>query len=128
MRKIYVANMQFFLYCVCGGLGVIADFGVYFFCLSYDFSYQVANVYGYLFGTCVSFVLNRKLTFQVSDQVLRRFLVFLGVAILGFLVSAFMLWLMIDVCNISQVMAKSLTLPLVVALQYTLNRRITFFK
>ncbi len=120
--------MQFILYCVCGGLGVLADSVIYFFCLNYDFSYQVANAYGYLFGTCVSFVLNRKLTFQVSDQVLRRFLIFLGVAIFGFLLSAVMLWLMIDVCNISQVMAKFLTLPLVLGIQYTLNRRITFFK
>ncbi len=120
--------MQFILYCVCGGLGVLADSVIYFFCLNYDFSYQVANAYGYLFGTRVSFVLNRKLTFQVSDQVLRRFLIFLGVAIFGFLLSAVMLWLMIDVCNISQVMAKFLTLPLVLGIQYTLNRRITFFK
>jgi putative flippase GtrA len=118
--------MRFFLYCACGGLGVFFDFILYFLCLNYGFSYQIANACGYLLGTCVSFILNRKLTFQVSDQVLRRFLIFLGVAIFGFLVSVFMLWLMVDICNISQEVAKFLTLPVVVGVQYTLNRRITF--
>jgi putative flippase GtrA len=86
----------------------------------------VANAAGYLAGTLVSFVLNRKITFGVRDQVVRRLALFLGVAAMGFLTSALLLWLLVDVLAIEARYAKLLTLPVVVVLQFSLNRWITF--
>lgn len=118
--------MQFILYCLCGGIGVSVDYSIYYFALRLGFWYQAANSLGYLAGTLVSFSLNRKITFGINDQIAQRLLIFLGVAAIGFSGSAFILWLMVDVLSIDAMLSKSLTLPLVVIIQFSLNRRLTF--
>jgi putative flippase GtrA len=120
--------MQFLLYCLCGGIGVTTDFLVYYVALTLGFWYQAANVLGYLVGTLVSFFLNRKITFGVRDKLTSRLATFLGVAAIGFSASALMLWLMVDVFSIDAKISKLLTLPLVVMIQFSMNRRITFGK
>lgn len=141
--------MQFLLYCLCGGIGVTTDYIIYTSALTFGLWYQAANVLGYLSGTLISFFLNRKITFDVCDNLVRRLIIFIGVAVIGFLVSALMLWLMVDIWSVQakiakfialpnyfyQVfgtdkadakIAKLLTLPVVVIIQFFLNRRITF--
>lgn len=118
--------MQFFLYCLCGGLGVTTDYAVYYSALTFGLWYQGANVLGYLSGTLVSFFLNRKITFGVHDRIAQRLAIFLGVAAVGFSASALMLWLLVDVMTADAKIAKLLTLPVVVVVQFSLNRRITF--
>lgn len=118
--------MQFLLYCFCGGIGVLTDFGVYYVLLAQGVWYQFANIFGYLAGTLISFFLNRLITFRVRDSLVGRLMMFLGVAIAGFATSTVLLWLFVDAIQMDSKLAKLLTLPLVVVLQYSLNRKITF--
>jgi putative flippase GtrA len=118
--------MQFLLYCLCGGIGVTTDYVIYYSALTLGLWYQVANVLGYASGTLVSFFLNRKITFGVHDKVAHRLAIFLGVAAIGFSASALMLWLMVDVMVVDAKIAKLLTLPVVVAIQFSMNRHFTF--
>jgi putative flippase GtrA len=118
--------MQFFLYCLCGGIGVATDYLIYFSALTFGLWYQGANALGYLSGTLVSFFLNRKITFGVHNKVARRLAIFLGVATLGFSASILMLWLMVDVMSIDPKISKLLTLPVVVIIQFSMNRKLTF--
>lgn len=117
---------QLLLYLVCGGMGVASDFGLYLGLIAAGLHYQAANVAGYASGTLVSFALNRTVTFGIRDRTARRLASFLLVAATGYSVSGVMLWMMIDVAALSPTIAKGLTLPVVVALQFTLNRSITF--
>jgi putative flippase GtrA len=117
---------QLFLYLVCGGLGVASDYGLYLSLIAAGLHYQVANVAGYAAGTLVSFALNRIVTFGMRDRTGRRLASFLLVAATGYSVSVAMLWLLIDQAALNPAIAKGLTLPVVVALQFTLNRSITF--
>jgi putative flippase GtrA len=117
---------QFFLYCLCGGIGVSTDYLIFYYVLNFGLWYQGANLLGYLAGTLVSFFLNRKITFGAQDKVVRRLTFFLGVAAIGFSASAVLLWLMVDVISLDPKIAKLLTLPVVVILQFSLNRRISF--
>ncbi len=118
--------MQFILYCVCGGIGVTTDYLVYHASVQAGLWYQSANILGYLSGTIISFCLNRIITFKARDKVAQRFATFLGVAGLGFTASAIMLWVLVAYMNIDEKVAKLLTLPVVVVIQFLLNRRITF--
>lgn len=117
---------QFLLYCLCGGLGVSTDYAVFYLSVTAGVWYQGANLLGYVAGTLLSFALNRVLTFGMRDRVLQRLAMFLGVAAIGFGASALMLWLLVQQFNLDPRVAKLLTLPMVVVLQFTLNRRLTF--
>ena len=118
--------MQFLLYCFCGGLGVSMDYGVFWLSIQSGLWYQLANALGYLAGTLLSFALNRIITFQMRDRVLQRLAIFLGVAGTGFGVSALLLWGLVQLLSIDPLIAKLITLPVVVVLQFSLNRRLTF--
>lgn len=117
---------QFLLYCLCGGLGVSTDYAVYYLSYSAGLWYQGANGLGYLAGTLLSFALNRIFTFGMRDRVLQRLGLFLGVAAVGFSASAALLWALVQFAQIDPRFAKLITLPLVVVLQFALNRRFTF--
>jgi putative flippase GtrA len=118
--------MQFILYCVCGGVGVTTDFAIYWLAVQGGLWYQSANGLGYLAGTLMSFALNRIFTFGMRDRVLQRLASFLGVAAVGFGMSALMLWILVQLMQVDALVAKLITLPLVVILQFSLNRRLTF--
>jgi len=118
--------IQFLLYCFCGGIGVTTDYLTFCVAIKFGVWYQAANISGYVAGTLVSFFLNRRITFGVRDQWLRRLSIFLGVAALGYLASALMLWLMVGQFKLDPRIAKLATLPVVVMIQFLLNRRITF--
>ncbi len=118
--------MRFLIYCLCGGTGVLTDYLVFHVGLTSGVWYQYANGLGYMAGTLVSFFLNRIFTFGVLDHLLKRLFMFLAVASVGFGVSVVMLWVLVDVIHLDARMAKLLTLPMVVVIQFSLNRLITF--
>lgn len=118
--------MQFILYCLCGGLGVTTDYAVYYLTFSHGLWYQGANGLGYVAGTLVSFTLNRIFTFAMRDRVWQRLALFLCIAAVGFGASALMLWVLVQQFGMDARIAKLLTLPMVVVLQFSLNRRFTF--
>ena len=118
--------MQLFLYCLCGGMGVITDYALFYLAFDHGIGYQGANGLGYLSGTVISFSLNRIFTFDMRDYVLQRFAMFLVVASIGYASSALLLGLLVQYLHMDPRLAKLITLPMVVALQFSLNRRITF--
>jgi putative flippase GtrA len=118
--------MRFLLYCLCGGTGVLTDYLVFHVGLTSGVWYQYANGLGYLSGTLVSFFLNRIFTFGVLDHLLKRLVMFIAVASIGFGASVALLWVLVDVVIVDARLAKLLTLPVVVVIQFSLNRFITF--
>lgn len=118
--------MQFILYCLCGVAGVTLDFLVYYLLVEGGAWYQLANALGYLSGTVASFFLNRIITFSVKDEMLKRMLRFLSVAVVGFTVSAVMLYVLIEQIELGSNVSKALTLPVIVLIQFLLNRGFTF--
>ena len=117
---------QFYRYCICGGFGVSSDYLFFLFLLNLGIDFQIGNAMAYIFGTLVSFVLNRHFTFAVYDHTARRLVAFLSTASLGLLVSTALLWIFVNHFDIDPAIAKLGTLPVVVALQFGLNRYITF--
>ena len=117
---------QLLLYCLCGGLGVGSHYVTYYLLLKAGVGVQAANACGYTVGTLVSFVLNRRITFGVKSNVVRRLVIFLGVAAIGYVASAGLLWLLVHSLRLDPRIALLVTLPVVVVIQFSLNRRITF--
>jgi Predicted membrane protein len=117
---------QFVLYAVCGGTGVLTDLLLYSLLVWAGVGYQWANAAGYAAGTLVSFALNRHFTFQTYDNTLHRLGLFLATAFTGYLVSSMLLWLLVSRLDVNVFAAKLLTLAVVLVLQFTLNRTITF--
>ncbi|SLN75819.1 GtrA-like protein [Ruegeria meonggei] len=117
---------QFVLYVLCGGGGAALDFVLYAFLVTTGVWHHAANVAGYASGTLLSFALNRVITFRVLDAPIRRLAAFMAFAGIGYLCSMTVLIVLVDALSVDPVMAKAASVVVVVAVQYTLNSRITF--
>jgi len=120
--------MQFLLYLILGGIGMLSDYAIFFIIIESGLSYQISNFFGYLSGTIVSFSLHRNITFRAQDATLVRLFLFFSIAGLGYLTSAILLWVLIELNHIDEKLSKLITLPIVAILQYLLNRSVTFRK
>lgn len=129
MKNFLVQNKQFLLYCIIGMSGTTLDFTVYSLLLHTGaLDYQAANVIGYASGTLLSFILNARFNFCVTDRIPRRMACFFGVALLGWTVSAALLHVFIADYRFNKYLSKLATLVVVMLLQYNLNRWFSFRK
>ena len=117
---------KFLLYCICGGLGVSSDLLTYNELLKLGINYQIANVAGYLMGTGISFILNALITFKVRSDLIKKCCLFFLVAAVGYLMSAIMLSVFVELVKMSALIAKITTLPIILVIQFLLNKHITF--
>ncbi len=129
VKNFLLNKRQFFFYCLIGGCGTAVT------CLSYallvrftGMPYQAANAIGYAAGTAISFLLNARFNFQVSDKMGLRLAVFFSIAFAGWLVSAALLYLLIGQGGLNAYYAYLIVIIAVVLLQYNLNRLISFKK
>lgn len=116
---------EFVLYALIGAIGAGSDFAIYTI-LQRSLHYLVANSVSVLVGITLSFLLNAKFNFQVTDRLRRRFVMFFTVGMIGLLVSNLVLALCIDFLGLDPVFAKAVTLGIVLLLQYSLNKRFSF--
>jgi len=129
VKKILLQKKQFLLYCIIGASGVTLDFGIYSLLVKTRLlDYQAANAVGYSSGTLLSFILNARYNFRVTDKIPLRFISFFSIAFLGWLVSAGLLLLLIGRFGFDKYLSKFATLIVVVLLQYNLNRLLSFRK
>lgn len=117
------------LYGLIGLFTSSIDFFAYFLLTScLDVYYIVANVISVTIGITLSFILNRKYNFKITDNTIVRFIIFFSVGIGGMLLSSLLLYVFIDIVSLNKNIAKVLSIVLVVLLQYILNKTITFKK
>lgn len=73
-----------------------------------------------------NFVLNSYFTFKVTDNKLKRFTSFFGVAAIGMVVSTLLLTLFIDILYMNEMLAKAIAVLIVAMLQFVINKFFTF--
>jgi putative flippase GtrA len=129
VRNFLCQNRQFLLYCVIGMSGTLLDFTVYSLLLkSRLLDYQGANAIGYASGTLLSFTLNARFNFRVTDRMARRLICFFGVALVGWSISAWLLHELIHNWHYNKYLSKLGALVVVMLVQYNLNRWFSFRK
>jgi putative flippase GtrA len=129
VKHLLLQKKQFLLYCVIGLSGTVLDFGIYSQIVKAKwFDYQAANAISYASGTALSFILNARFNFRVTDKIALRLACFFGVALLGWSVSAGLLYVLVGNFGCNKYLSKLATLVVVVILQYNLNRLLSFRK
>ena len=127
IKSLYVKHRILILYGIIGGLSVFVDFAV-FGLLSCFFPkyYLLANVISVNCGIINSFLLNRYFNFKVKNKFVLRFIVFYLVGLVGLLISSGLLFLMVNLGEMSLFISKIATIFVVTVFQFTLNKNVTF--
>ena len=130
LLTIYRSNpiwRQLLLYALIGGTCAMIDFGIFSLCnhfLALDL--LVANIIGCVIGMLCSFFLNYYINFKANSHFLRRLLSFLTVGSIGLLFSELIMHIGANMIELNEYLVKFLSVFLVAALQFLLNKFITF--
>lgn len=127
MRSAWRGSRQLILYGMIGCSGAGLDFVVFWLLTGRaGVHYQLANLVSVTFGITNNFFLNAFFNFRTTDRMLSRSLCFFGVGMFGWLMSATLLWAFVERCRMSDPVAKLATIFLVTAVQFVLNKTVTF--
>jgi len=125
--KALQTHRHFVLYAFIGLFGVAIDVAtLHTLDKLTSWHYQVSNGISTSLGIGVNFLLNFHYNFRVKGRVLLRVAVFYLVGMVGLATTAMLLAVFIGWLNLPVTLAKVCTLPIVLLLQYSLNRHITF--
>jgi putative flippase GtrA len=118
---------KFVRYVLFGGTAATLDFVVFAGLVHWlGASATVATAVGVLVGISTSFFLNRRYTFAVLDRLRTRYFRFFAVGAMGLALSVLVVGLLSDVGSVEPFLAKALSLPPVLALQFTVNSKWSF--
>lgn len=124
---LYARFRNLILYGIIGAFCAGLDFVIYSLLCHFDIMpYLWANVISIHCGIFCSFILNRGYNFRVKDKVLKRFLSFYIVGLIGLGISELMLYLMVDLAAWNEIVSKLISVVVVALVQYFLNKCITF--
>jgi putative flippase GtrA len=127
LRSLVARHGRLLAYAVIGLSAVVVDVGLFALLASVaGVHVLLANAISTGAALVYSFALNSFGNFKVTDRLLLRFASFAAVAGVGFAVSSVMIGISVGVFGIDPLIAKAITLPVVLALQYTLNASVTF--
>lgn len=115
------------LYGVIGGIAASTD-GIVFYFLSQWLNMYVSNFVSINLGITISFLLNMYVNFKVQDRVTQRACCFFTVGYAGLTLSMIILYIGVEVANLPKMDVKILSVFFVAAVQFTLNKLITFKK
>lgn len=132
--------LQTFRYAACGGGNAVAGLLVYFICLRFIFTGEVADLGFYIFENHIAALFISSSISFVIGFILNRYIVFTGSYLKGriqlfryFLSFAFnlivnygMLKLLVDVMHWDALLSQVLTIMLVIAISYFTQRHFTF--
>lgn len=114
-------------YAVIGVSGVCLDYLVFLLLFNaFGLHPQIANMISTTAGIINNFGLNALLNFRKRDRIAVRFLRFYAVGLTGIALTVLLLKVFSDVLGIDANIVKGLSLPLVLLLQYSINRRWSF--
>ncbi|MEV6110586.1 GtrA family protein [Streptomyces sp. NPDC051940] len=114
-------------YTLVGGSGVLLDLVAFLLLFNgLGLHEQLANGVSTTLGITNNFVLNALFTFGKRDRLLVRFLRFYAVGLVGIALTFGLLWLAAGRFGVDPNLVKAGSLPLVLAVQFVLNRKWSF--
>ena len=117
------------LYGVIGCGSTMLDFSLYAFlvgCLNVH--YQIANILSVAVSLSNGFLWNYFANFNVRGRFWARFAGFYAVGMFGWVIGACQLWLFVEVLEWNQFVAKVAAVVICTAVQFVLNKFLTFRK
>lgn len=118
---------EILLYGVIGGFSASTD-AIVFYLLSQRINMYASNFVSINIGITLSFLLNMYMNFRVCDRIPQRAFSFFTVGYLGLFLSMIILYVGVELVNIPKMDVKLLSVFIVAAVQFTLNKLITFKK
>lgn len=121
------SKRQFISYSIIGASGALLDLATFLVLYNIlQFEPLIATAISTSLGITNNFVWNVLFNFRVRDKIHHRYLLFYAIGLFGLFISVGVIYALHNVMGMSANLAKLISIPIVVILQYSLNSRISF--
>lgn len=129
-KEFFALVWQFIKFGIVGFSNTLISLAVYYILVFFGWNYLLANTIGFLISVCNAFFWNYRYVFKdkTETSIPKSFSkVFITYGI-SYLVSTFLIWLMVDIMHISEWLAPLIRLVVTVPLNFVLNKLWAFRK
>ena len=129
-NEFFALVWQFIKFGIVGFSNTLISLAVYYILVFFGWNYLLANTMGFLISVCNAFFWNYRYVFKdkTETSIPKSFSkVFITYGI-SYLVSTFLIWLMVDIMHISEWLAPLIRLVVTVPLNFVLNKLWAFRK
>ena len=129
-KEFFALVWQFIKFGIVGFSNTLISMAVYYILVFFGWNYLLANTMGFLISVCNAFFWNYRYVFKdkTETSIPKSFSkVFITYGI-SYLVSTFLIWLMVDIMHISEWLAPLIRLVVTVPLNFVLNKLWAFRK
>lgn len=129
-KEFFALVWQFIKFGIVGFSNTLISLAVYYILVFFGWKYLLANTMGFLISVCNAFFWNYRYVFKdkTETSIPKSFSkVFITYGI-SYLVSTFLIWLMVDIMHISEWLAPLIRLVVTVPLNFVLNKLWAFRK
>lgn len=129
-KEFFALVWQFIEFGIVGFSNTLISLAVYYILVFFGWNYLLANTMGFLISVCNAFFWNYRYVFKdkTETSIPKSFSkVFITYGI-SYLVSTFLIWLMVDIMHISEWLAPLIRLVVTVPLNFVLNKLWAFRK
>ncbi len=115
-------------YFFLGGITFVVDYALLFLLTEYaGIHYLLSAALAFVAGVIVNYVLNRVFNFKSeSEQVLRQFIVFILVSLVGLAINELLLYVFVEQFHIHYLVARPILLVIVAPITFLLHKKFTF--
>ncbi len=122
------ATRMLIYYFFLGGITFVVDYALLFLLTEYaGIHYLLSAALAFVAGVIVNYVLNRVFNFKSeSEQVLRQFIVFILVSLVGLAINELLLYVFVEQFHIHYLVARPILLVIVAPITFLLHKKFTF--
>lgn len=125
--RLYSKHRNLVLYGFIGAIGASIDFVLYLLLVRFTpIPPALASFLSVSAGIVNNFILNNRHNFKTTDKTLHRFLSFYLVGVFGAILSSALIFILYNKLGADPMLAKVLTIPPVVLLQFFINKKVSF--
>ncbi len=126
-RSAFRKHRQIVLYGIIGASGALLDLVCFLLLFNiFNIDPLTATILSTSLGITNNFILNTLFNFKVRDRLHHRFLLFYLVGFLGLVLSVLVIYTLHNIGGLNANIAKIISIPLIVVIQYYVNSRLSF--
>ncbi|ADZ83434.1 GtrA family protein [Cellulosilyticum lentocellum] len=126
--SLFKKNRQFIRFIIVGVSNLTISLVTYYLMLYLGVYYQIANIFGFVFGSLNGYFWNRNWVFKIKQNSIISILKFYSTYLGTWILSTILLWLEIEIIGISEMIAPFINIFITTPLNYVLNKYWTFEK
>ena len=126
-NKLNKKNKEIINYLIVGGLTTLVSIGTYQIARFFIESYAVCNIISWVFAVAFAYITNRTFVFQSKTKnKIKEFIDFIFSRVLSLLAEFTILYIMVDILNIDDRIAKVIVQFIIIVLNYIFSKLFVF--